>query len=438
MSVLVRKLLLALGDVAVIAGSILAAYSIRLGDAPETRGGLLGILRDRTGASTLLILSNLIALYVFDAYNERREWRRPRSHLPILGAVLASSLVLSGLSYLTDVWKFGRGIFALEQGLCWLGFTAIRFVAGLSFRHLAPHRRIVLVGTGPTAEPILKECVAPARLDCVLAAIISARPGAPGASPAGVPCLPRPSSFSEAARDYPGHLFVVALEPEEMRDAELVRDLLQSKVAGVPMAEMTDFYKQVTGKIPIYNVSDRWFLQGPGFHGAGSPFLRNLSRLFDLLAAATGWIVTLPLWPLLALLIKATSRGPVLYRQVRLGLGKKPFTLIKFRTMVEGAEEGGAAWAQGKEDTRVTLVGRFLRGSRLDEIPQFWNILKGEMSLIGPRPERPEFVERLEREIPFYDLRFSVRPGLTGWAQVNFRYGASVSDAATKLQYELY
>lgn len=162
-----------------------------------------------------------------------------------------------------------------------------------------------------------------------------------------------------------------------------------------------------------------------------------MTRAVDLAAGSIGCLVTLLLLPVVALAIRLDDGGPVFFRQRRVGLGGRAFRLLKFRTMAPDAERDGPRWA-AVGDARVTRVGRFLRASHLDETPQFWNVLKGEMSLIGPRPERPEFVAELERRIPGYRDRFRVRPGLTGWAQVNYRYGDSVGAAAEKLQYDLY
>ncbi len=159
--------------------------------------------------------------------------------------------------------------------------------------------------------------------------------------------------------------------------------------------------------------------------------------MFDLAIASIGLVVSLPLWPIIALVIRMEGGGPVLYRQTRVGQCGRQFTLMKFRTMRHDAETGGSAWAT-PDDPRVTRVGRFLRRSRLDELPQLINILKGEMSLVGPRPERPEFVQPLSTLIPFYAERHLIKPGLTGWAQINYRYGSTISDARRKLQLDLF
>jgi exopolysaccharide biosynthesis polyprenyl glycosylphosphotransferase len=222
------------------------------------------------------------------------------------------------------------------------------------------------------------------------------------------------------------------------QNAELIKGLLELKMRGVEVVDMPAFLERATGQIPIKNVEDSWFLFSGGFELLHRTYLQRFKRLIDVVVSLAGLVVALPLMAILALLVKLDSRGPVFYRQERTGQDEKPFLLVKFRSMREDAERGtGPVWASVR-DYRVTRVGRWLRLTRLDEIPQFINVLKGEMSFIGPRPERPHFVENLKREIPYYALRFSVKPGLTGWAQVQYHYGASVEDAIEKLKYDLY
>jgi exopolysaccharide biosynthesis polyprenyl glycosylphosphotransferase len=255
---------------------------------------------------------------------------------------------------------------------------------------------------------------------------------------AWIPGYGQNTSLGELLEKYEAQMLVVAQDPHDSLDPKLLREILQYKVRGMRVSDMPTLYKKISGKVPIYNVSDMWFLLSGGFDIPSRPVLRNTLRLFDIATALIGLAITLPIWPVIALMIKLETGGPVLYRQKRVGLWGRPFEVLKFRTMPVDAEINGPQWASGPTDPRVTRVGRILRRTRLDEIPQFIQILKGEMSLIGPRPERPEFVEKLKARIPFYELRFAVRPGLTGWAQVNFGYGASVEDAAVKLQYDLY
>jgi exopolysaccharide biosynthesis polyprenyl glycosylphosphotransferase len=195
-------------------------------------------------------------------------------------------------------------------------------------------------------------------------------------------------------------------------------------------------YEKYTGKIAVDNLRPSWLIFSDGFKKGRVHDL--LKRVMDVGLAVTILLVTLPLMGLIALAVRLSSHGPAMYRQERVGQHGRVFTLHKFRSMQPNAEaESGAVWATAG-DVRVTPVGRFLRRSRLDELPQLWNVLCGHMSIVGPRPERPEFVKSLTSEIPYYGQRHIVRPGLTGWAQVRYTYGASVEDALMKLQYDLY
>ena len=212
--------------------------------------------------------------------------------------------------------------------------------------------------------------------------------------------------------------------------------LLRAKLAGVRVEDATTTYERLTGKILIDDLKPSWLIFSEGFRV--SRRTRATKRLLDLLLAVTGAIVAAPLMLLTAAIVKLDSRGPALYSQERVGENGGVFTLYKFRSMRVDAENGGnPVWARDRDD-RVTRVGRFIRTTRLDELPQLWNVIRGDMSFVGPRPERPYFVEQLAAAIPFYMERHAVRPGLTGWAQVKYRYGSSVEDAMEKLRYDLY
>ncbi len=213
-------------------------------------------------------------------------------------------------------------------------------------------------------------------------------------------------------------------------------EAMQCLNAGVEVVDITAFAERHHRKELVGYLDASWLVSAQLY--VCRPSLRAIKRLCDVVAAVLGLILTLPFWPIIALLIKSQGKGPVLYTQTRIGPFGKPFAICKFCTMTADSEESDKpVWAQ-QEDPRATRIGRILRRGRIDEIPQFWNILKGDMSLVGPRPERPEFVEALSRRTPCYGWRHLVRPGLTGWAQVNFRYGASEDEALEKLNYDLY
>jgi exopolysaccharide biosynthesis polyprenyl glycosylphosphotransferase len=214
--------------------------------------------------------------------------------------------------------------------------------------------------------------------------------------------------------------------------------LIQSLAQGISVVRMTSLFEQVTGRVPITHLDAESMVASFVDKVRPNNWFYFWKRTLDLTGAVIGLMAVLILLPVIAIVIAVESSGSVLYRQTRLGKQGLPFQIVKFRTMVADAEgDGQPRWAH-PDDKRVTRLGRFLRRSRVDEIPQLWNVLKGEMSLVGPRPERPEFISTLEKKIPFYRARLVVKPGITGWAQINFRYGSTVNDAAVKLEYDLY
>ncbi len=220
-----------------------------------------------------------------------------------------------------------------------------------------------------------------------------------------------------------------------MRSKNVAKRFYEVIPLGVSIINFPNFYEIIRGKIPVSIINEIWFLENL-MEINQKPF-EITKKIFDFVFALVLIIPTLILTPFIALLIKIESRGPVFYKQKRIGKNNKIFEIIKFRSMRENAEENGAMWAQ-KKDSRITKIGRILRKTRIDEFPQLLNILKGDMSFIGPRPERPEFVKTLEKEIPHYAIRHLVKPGASGWAQINYPYGASINDALKKLQYDLY
>lgn len=232
----------------------------------------------------------------------------------------------------------------------------------------------------------------------------------------------------------------VLVTGKALNNASLCSEFCKLRYSGVTVMPLVLLCEEVDQYVPLELISPEWLLSA-----SGEPhllYIRKVKRLFDIIASGVGLVLALPLLLVAMLAVKLTSRGPVLFRQIRSGRFGKPFSMIKLRTMCVGAEDNGAQWAQGGatgcRDPRVTLVGRFLRRFRIDEIPQLWNVLKGEMSFVGPRPERPEMTANLAEHIPSYNERMMVQPGITGWAQVNFPYGASILDARRKLEYDLY
>ena len=228
----------------------------------------------------------------------------------------------------------------------------------------------------------------------------------------------------------------VVLALEERRNALPLKDLLRIKTTGVHVSEFSTFLERETGRVDLDTVNPSWLIFSDGF-SSGQMVSSAIKRMFDIVASLMLLVLTMPLVAVFAVLVKLDSKGPAFFRQVRVGLYGQDFSLIKLRSMCVDAEAGGAQWA-AKADPRVTRIGRIIRKLRIDELPQAWIVLKGEMSFVGPRPERPEFVSDLEEKLPFYAERHMVKPGITGWAQVNYPYGASIEDSRHKLEYDLY
>ncbi len=230
---------------------------------------------------------------------------------------------------------------------------------------------------------------------------------------------------------------IVDFGEDLLKDPKLVDILLQYKLSGLQFYNYLEFYEMYENKLPVSHLSSKWFLENSGFEIYYNNFNLRAKRLLDLIFAIIIGICTLPLMLLAAIIVKIESKGPIFFVQERIGEGNKKFNIVKFRSMTTDAEKNGPQWAS-KNDNRVTHWGKIMRATRIDELPQLWNVLRGEMSFVGPRPEREYFIKQLEKEIPYYNLRHTVKPGLTGLAQVMYPYGASVEDAYRKLQYDLY
>ncbi len=234
---------------------------------------------------------------------------------------------------------------------------------------------------------------------------------------------------------YAGSAKVVIVPEALKRDREVTHSLYEMTLLGKTIIGFNKFYELITGKVPVSLISEEWFFEN--LMEITKQGLEKFKRVFDVFLAIIFFVPYLIILPFAAIAIKLNGKGTVFYKQERAGKNGKIFEIIKFRSMVAEAEKNGAQWATEK-DSRITFVGNILRKTRIDELPQIWNVLRGELSFVGPRPERPEFVKELEKIIPHYRMRHLVKPGLSGWAQINFPYGASVEDATEKLQYDLY
>ena len=327
-----------------------------------------------------------------------------------------------------------------------LGIVAVRGVGYLGRRSTFGARRILIVGTGPEARNVAIELATSYARPHVLvgfypvgatneSAELFDQLEQPTFADKRVPIFSADLSIDQLAREHRVDEIIVAVR--EQRDVGLPMDqLLASRIRGIPVLDLAAFSERTRGEVPVDSLKASWLVYG---HGFVQDYLRTaLKRDFDLAVSLLLLIITFPVMLLTAIAIKLDSRGPILYLQERVGFRGRSFMCPKFRSMTVDAEgDGVARWAT-KNDSRVTRVGAIIRACRIDELPQLVSVLRGEMSLVGPRPERPGFVRQLQAQIPFYDIRHSVKPGVTGWAQVRYRYGASVEDARRKHQFDLY
>jgi sugar transferase (PEP-CTERM system associated) len=433
-----RTFLLAISEACLIALAFIAATIARLG---KTDAGLM--LTYEQGFLKIFILSAafIICMYYFDLYDSSIVSNRREVFTRLVEVLGIVSVVLACLYYLYPSLELGRGIVLIGLGIVSLVLIVWRrlFLAVNDYHQFA--ERTLIFGDEPFTSRLSRELESRPELGLfVVGRILAGNNGT-----YKLDCKTRSGtgtySGSMTAGDLPAvvnlnevNRIVVALD--DRRGRLPVEHLLHLKRRGLRIQDGLEFYEQITGKISIESLRFGVLLFSSGFHL--SRFLTLYKRAASILVSLVGLILTLPLLPFIALAIKLTSPGRLLYHQMRVGRNETVFHCHKFRTMRADAEaDTGPTWADN-EDPRITSVGRFLRKTRLDEIPQLWNVLTGDMSLVGPRPERPEFTEWLKEEIPFYNLRDTVRPGITGWAQTRFKYGNTVEDAKEKLRYDLF
>jgi sugar transferase (PEP-CTERM system associated) len=426
-----RSVALIVGEAGLIVAAVVLGTWVRL------REDMWFVFALERGAekTALVVGICLVCLYYGDLYNLRRVSDRRELFVRLMQALGAASIALALVYFWFPALMLGRGVFLVSSVLVIVTLGIWRITFDWFGRRLKARERLLLVGTGPAAVSLAREMFERRHeLGVEIVGFIDPDPalvGAPVLNPGVIGTIEDIPSIARA-RDV--DRVVVSLA--DARGKLPMDKLLEMKLAGVSFDHLASVYEEYTGKIAVENLRPSWLIFSAGFHKA--PWQRALKRGVDVVVALVGLFVTLPVMALVALAVKLTSRGPALYHQERVGQHGRVFTVHKFRSMSDDAEaETGPVWASAN-DHRVTPVGRFLRRTRLDELPQFWNVIAGDMSLVGPRPERPEFVEQLTRQIPFYGQRHAIRPGLTGWAQIRYRYGASVEDALEKLQYDLF
>lgn len=374
-----------------------------------------------------------LALHLNDLYDFRVVRRRASLLLHMIQALGWSCLVLALIYFAAPMLSLGRGIAGSAVPLILIFLLSWRLSANATNMLASGDERLLVMGTGENGVALVRHILAHPEYNIKVIGFLDERGLDIGKSLVNPRIIGSTEDVqSIVARERVDH---VVLSLKERRGATPIRQLLDLKFAGVGIEDVHQCFERLSGRITLEHLSPSWLILSDGFKK--SSILLAAKRGTDILVSAILLLIVLPLLPFIALAIYLDSGSPLLFRQKRVGYKGKEFELLKFRSMVQNAERNGPQWAT-RQDSRITRVGRFLRKTRLDEIPQLFNVFRGEMSLVGPRPERRHFCDMLEKEIPYYDLRHSVRPGLTGWAQVRFRYGASLEEAKGKLELDFF
>ena len=417
-----RTLVLLAGEALVVWVSFLLGILLRHRDdiwlALNAEGGY-----GKSLAATAIILLFSHWLDRYNASSPGGWWEQAFRQLLALGL---AALALAALGFLLPAYLPGGGATAVGLVVLTVLLFCWRAVYAWLVKQPFLRERIFVLGTGERAERLVRGLRRREQgVDVV---------GWTGNLEGEITRERVASHLLELTREKGVHRVIVALT--DRRGTLPVGELLDLRLAGVKVEEATSWLEKISGRIEVEQLHPSWLIFADGFRFSSGLLMAR--RVLSTLVAGIGLLLALPLLPFILLAVRLDSRGPVLYRQKRVGLGRHQFYCYKFRTMRQDAEaDTGATWATD-DDPRITRVGKFLRSSRLDEIPQLWCVLKGDMAFVGPRPERPEFVEWLSREIPYYAVRNAVRPGITGWAQVQYKYGNTLEDAREKLQYDLF
>jgi sugar transferase (PEP-CTERM system associated) len=374
------------------------------------------------------------SFYLFDLYEFREIRKQGLPVVRILHAIGVAAIILAFILFAFRDLLFNRYVVLTSMLLMFIPMTAWRLFVMWLFGHPRLAERVLILGTEGNAVEIAREALERPGMGYKIVGFVGDEPALVGKSLINPTVLGLADDIEEIVSRHNISRIVVAIN--DRRGHMPLGPLVDLKLRdGVAIEEMGSFYERLTGKVHTKTLRPSWLI----FSGTSGRLrlYRHARRLFDIVFSAVGLLLALPVMAITAIAIKLDSRGPVIYKQERVGERNRTFTIMKFRSMRLDAESTGPVWAE-RDDPRITRVGRVIRKLRIDELPQFVNIIRGEMAVIGPRPERTEFVKQLERQIPYYSQRHLVKPGLTGWAQIRYPYGASVEDAIEKLQYDLY
>ena len=418
----VRTLVLLIGEALIVWTSFLLGAFCMLGQdtylALNYEGGYFKIF----GVTALVLLCS----HWLDLYDTARLNTKGELYFRLLMVPGVLAFILAAIAYVRPNYLLGSG--SSEVGLVILTVALFGWRIGFGWLVQLPIlvERVYVLGTGDRAQGVVLGLRQNPEIGVEIASWTGKMEGAVTREAVA-------AHLMEVVQKQKVHRVIVATS--DRRGTIPMQELLTLRMRGVKIEEATTWLEKISGKIEVENLYPSWLVFGQGFRRTTTfIFVR---RILSIVISSIGLILSLPLLPFIMLAIRLDSKGPVFYTQTRVGKGDRLFKVVKFRTMRQDAEAGGPKWA-GDKDPRVTRVGKFLRSSRLDEIPQLWCVLKGDMAFVGPRPERPEFIEMLSKEIPFYGVRHMVRPGLTGWAQIKYKYGSTVADSREKLQYDLF
>jgi len=418
-----RSLTVFTTELVLIFGSVALASSLLNGAA----------LADSLWRIALVTVVCQLCLYYNDFYDLTLVHSSRELIVRLLQSVGAASIVLAAIYFVRPELMIGDGIFVSALFVFLVAILAWRLLFNRLSGSLNLQERILVVGTGETARKVVRQILDQRDFAYTVIGFIDDDPARIGERIVNPGVIGTPSDIPALVAAHRVDRIIVGLS--DRRGKLPVDELLVAKVAGVRVEDATTTYERVTGKILIDDLRPSWLIFSEGFRVSRAT--RWMKRTIDLTLAVTLAIASFPFMVITALGVWLESGRPVLYAQERVGENGRVFTLRKFRSMRQDAEHGQPLWASD-QDERVTRVGRFIRTTRLDELPQLWNVMRGDMSFVGPRPERPYFVAELAKQIPFYQQRHAIKPGITGWAQVKYRYGSSLEDAMEKLRYDLY
>ena len=426
-----RTILLLLVEAMLLFGGLVIAVYVRLG-AVNAEYALIS--RNGFYKAALATLFCLASFYLFDLYDFVVMRDRRELVLRMLQALGLAWVALALMFYVLPQVMIGRGVTLISLPLALLLMVGWRLSIHWFLGHPELGERILIVGSGEFAVEIARETLQRKDAGYRVVGFVDNDPALVGKSLINPKVIGLTSELASLVRRENIDRLVVAIN--DRRGQFPTQELLKLSLSGdVTIEESASFYERLTGRVLLDMIRPSWLI----FSSRGRRArINEIARsAMHRIIALVGAILSLPIAIFTAIVIKLESRGPVLYKQERVGKNGRPFSLMKFRSMRTDAEKDGPVWAK-TDDERMTRVGRIIRKIRVDEIPQFWNILRGDMNFVGPRPERPHFVAQLAQEIPYYEQRHLIAPGLTGWAQINYPYGASIEDAKQKLQYDLY